>query len=287
MKQGRNAWAALAAFAIGIVAGTSADAQSGRFEKQVRTDMTFRYGRLPSTPPCGHPCIDFVVAEGVIGMSSGFAYAITYKLLGERSVPVLLDLPGGNVLGMELLAGMFRRLGATVVIARARERACRPGDIRCTADDTLHNVKMYDVSAAKAECELACPFAFMGAKMRVVPVGAKIGLHAPELDLDQPIGRALVAIEPDIKTKATEDDEENYAAIAREMGIDPAIAARAVKTPHSKMDYLADEDVTRYRLRSVSLAESGLSPALIKALSPPPSKAKAAGTGALTPRQRP
>ena len=277
----------LAITVIGMVASTAAHAQTSRFNQQARTDMTFRYGRLPTTPPCGHACIDFVVAEGIIGMSSGFAYAITYKLLGERSVPVLLDSPGGNVLGMELLAGMFRRLGATVVIARARERACRPGDVRCVADDILQNVKMYDVSATKAECKSACPFAFMGAKTRIVPAGAKIGLHAPELDLDQPVGRALVAIEPDIKTKATEDDEENYAAIAREMGIDPAIAARAVKTPHSKMDYLADDDVTRYRLRSVSLAESGLSPALIKALSPPSPKGKAAGTGALTPRQRP
>lgn len=260
---------------------TPVTAQGDRFGTQKTASMTFTHGRLPGTKGCGLPCAEFIVADGTIAITSSFSYLIAQKKLGERMVPVLLDSPGGNLLGSDALAHMFRRLGATVIVARARERKCGAGQaLACDPDDEAAGVKVFDLAANRAECESGCPFALMGGVKRVVPAGARIGLHAPELDADTVVGGALLAVDPKAKETAKETDFEDMASIARAMGVDEAIVTRALKTPHSKMEYISQNDIAAYRLGNATLAEAGLSESLLKALSahiPAKPRNKAAG----------
>ncbi|MGL4810770.1 MAG: hypothetical protein ACRCXM_03250 [Beijerinckiaceae bacterium] len=295
MTDDRQARPWVLALCAGLLAAALApspvQARKDAFNAQTRTAMTFTPGRLAESKGCGRACADFIVADGMIGLGSSFSYLVQHKLLGERTVPILLDSPGGNLLGSEMLAQMWRKLGVTVIVARARERMCGlQRSVPCNPQDQIDGVKIYDVSAAKAECESACPFAMMGGTVRIVPAGARIGLHAPELDTDNALGSALQAIDPDIKKNAAETDYEDMASIAREMGVDEAIVTRALKTPHKKMDYISADDIRAYRLTTTSLEMAGLPPALVRALSPATGKGRSAGGssgGALTPRQRP
>lgn len=255
--------------------------QSDPFSRQQTATMTFTHGRLPDTRPCGLPCTDFIVADGTIAITSSFSYLIAQKKLGARMVPVLLDSPGGNLLGADGLAAMFRRLGATVIVSRARVRRCGAGlATPCNAEDEAAGVKVFDVAPNRAECESGCPFALMGGVKRIVPEGARIGLHAPELDESTVLGGAMLAVDPKAKEAAAETDYEDMASIARAMGVDVAIVTRALKTPHNKMEYISQADMTAYRLVTMSLAEADISEPLRKALStvmPVKRRDKAAG----------
>lgn len=264
----RHILTALALLA-GLTATVPAAARQDPFAVQKTDAMTFTHGRLPSTAPCGLPCTDFIVADGMIGLMSSFSYLIANKMLGEKSVPVLIDSPGGNLLGADSLAQMFRRLGVTVIVARARERACGPKTRQpCHPLDVAAGVRVFDV-ADRAECESACPFAVMGGTVRIVPPRARIGLHSPTLDEDSLVGGALLAIDPDARKTAAETDFEDLASIARPMGIDEAIVTRALKTTHAKMDYLSRADIQLYRLSTTSLPDAPIAPSLRRALSPP------------------
>lgn len=245
-----------------------AQARSPNFSVDSDQPMTFTLGRLPDSKACGLDCVDFIVADGEIGLSSSFSYLIAHTRLGERRVPILLDSPGGVRGGMELLMRMWRKFGVTIVVARARARPC--GEKRapaCDPADAAHGVKIFDVAGDKAQCASACPFALMGGVKRIVPPRAKIGVHAPHLDTSEGLGRVLAGIDPNIETGADEEDRVDFAAMAKEMGVSPALADRAMKTPHHTMDWLSGADVNAYGLATVSLAKSGLPPRLIAALS--------------------
>ena len=261
---------ALIATLIALASPALAQKQAPRpnFHSPTRGPMSFTLGRLPDSKPCGLDCVDFIVADGEIGFTSSFAYLIAHQRLQERRVPILLDSPGGVRGGMELLMRMWRKFGVTIVIARARVRACgAPPSPSCDPADLAHGVKAFDVAGDSGECASACPFAFMGATARIVPPRGRIGLHAPYLDTSEGLGRALAQIDPDIPTGADEEDRRDFAAMAVEMGVSPQLANRAMKTSHEKMDWLTGVEIASYGLATASLDKSGLSPRLIKALS--------------------
>lgn len=272
-------------FAAAALLGLTAPAAA--FELTKSTDhaekapppMTFKLGRLPGSKACGQDCVDFIVAEGEIGFGSGVAYLLARKRIGDRPVPVLLNSPGGYVVGATNLARLWRRLGATVIIARADIRPCGGAGEACSPEDEAAGVGVYDVTAAKSECASACPFALSGAITRIAPEGANVGVHESYIDESEGLGKAVSGVLSEAeKASARRESEQELEAFATEMGIDPEIARRGMKTAHNSMDWLSAADVERYRLSTGSLAASSLSAALIAALAPEP-RAKPARRG--------
>ncbi|MGL4974166.1 MAG: hypothetical protein ACRC56_02645, partial [Bosea sp. (in: a-proteobacteria)] len=81
--------------------------------------MTFTLGRLDGSPDCGVPCAQFIVAEGHIEQFSSFSYLIARKRAGDRDLPVLLNSPGGYIMGADRLARIWRKLEVTAIVAEA------------------------------------------------------------------------------------------------------------------------------------------------------------------------
>ncbi|MET0605802.1 MAG: hypothetical protein ABWZ80_05055 [Beijerinckiaceae bacterium] len=235
--------------------------------------MSFALGRLPQSPACGPACVDFIVADGEIGFASALAYLLARKRIGDRDVPVLLNSPGGYVAGATNLGRMWRKLGVTVVVASAEQRPCgAAGSAKCNPADEQSGVQVFDISIGNSECASACPFALAGATARISPPGASIGIHETYVDTSEGVGRALEnMLSPEEKERARRETERELALYAEEMGIDPEIASRSMKTRHSSMEWLPHADVARYRLTTggITSLPAPIAAALLKATARP------------------
>lgn len=201
--------------------------------------MSFTYGRLPTSKPCGLPCVDFIVAEGQIGAGSAFFYQLAATILGNRKVPVLIHSPGGLAFGGYGLGRVFRHLDAQVAVVAVKERQCSTdGSPDCPETVSGQTIKVFDILPRKGECHSACSIALTGATTRIVPHGAKVGIHKPKLDRDDPLVKSLdqhANMSDDSVDKHSREGLGDYYA---EMGFDDRIPDWTMQTPHEKLRYL-------------------------------------------------
>jgi hypothetical protein len=104
-----------------------------------------------------------------------------------------------------------------------------------------------------------------GATTRIAGPGARIGVHRGAFDEDSTLGRVGVSAGLDQDTIA-KDIANDAAAFFTEMGVDPDLAKRSLRTSHDEMDWLSMSDARAYRLFNAEVAGSPLSPALREAL---------------------
>ncbi|WP_425329981.1 hypothetical protein [Terrirubrum flagellatum] len=282
--------AATAAFAAFFTGGARAEELVKRApETMSETGMRFTPGRLRIAGACETDCAQFIAADGEIGFGSAIAFLLARKMAGERDLPVLLNSPGGYVVGATNLGRMWRRFNVTVIIARATPVACgEPGPCE------EKGVKLFDVSLEKAECASACPFALAGAMVRIAPPGVSIGVHETHVDETSAVGKTLRAALTEAERKqAHAESQADIEAFLKEMGVDAELGRRAMKTSYEKVDWLSADDVARYRLSTAGVeaitSPPGLSVALARSAvgAVSTSRKSKSGSGAFTKPQRP
>lgn len=225
--------------------------------------MTFTPGRLDGSPACGAACAEFLVARGEIGHLTSLRYLLARKRVGDRNLPVILESPGGYLLGATLTGRLWRKLGVTAIVAKAVPTCGHSGSRACPAADRADGVIAYRL-AGNAKCASACPVVYAGATGRVAGPGARFGVHASSIDEDSALGRAAASLGVTSQSVAKET-EEDLASIFLEFGVDPALAQRYGRTPARSMDWLKPDETLRYRLVSKP-GEAPLPPRLAAAL---------------------
>lgn len=136
---------------LALGASTSADA------------MTFSLARLQGQGLCKPDCPTVIFANGTITADSPNQFAAfmtrTPGIVGTRSA-VMINSPGGQVVGAMLLGLMWKELKMTTFVAQP----VVDGSGNATA-------------IRSARCYSACTYALMGARVRVVPDGSQVGVH--------------------------------------------------------------------------------------------------------------
>jgi hypothetical protein len=190
---------------------------------------------------CGPSCADFIVAEGEIEGLEYREIAAAWSRAGSRPLPLVLHSPGGNIDLARGMGDMLAGLGMTVVVARAvpagSTRATRAGEVR-----------PFVLTARGAFCASACALAIAGAKRRVVPPGARLGVHGPSLDTSQSLfGRSESAMR-----RATDQAYAMLADYYAARGIAPSIMDFVRSAGPDGMRWL-----TRDEMRRVGLIDAG------------------------------
>lgn len=225
--------------------------------------MTFTPGRLDGSPACGAACAEFLVAKGEIDRLTSLRFLVARKRIGDRDLPVILESPGGYLLGATLTARLWRKLGVTAIVAKAAP-ACGPSGPRpCPAQDIADGVVTYRL-AGGARCASACPVLFAGAVTRIAGPGAWFGVHSSRVDLDSAVGRFATNLGATQKNMAKHAERDLVSAF-QEFGVDPALARRYGRTPAESMDWLNPNETLRYRLVT-DPEEARLPPRLAAAL---------------------
>jgi hypothetical protein len=147
----RHLLSALIALATGLVAPPAAEA------------MTFSLARLQGQGLCKPDCPMVIFANGAITAESPNEFAAfltrTPDIAGVRSA-IMINSPGGQVVGAMLLGLMRKELKMTTFVAQP-------------VVDTSGNA----VAIRSARCYSACTYALMGARVRIVPDGSQVGVH--------------------------------------------------------------------------------------------------------------
>ncbi len=164
-----------------------------------------------------------VAAQGEISNQTPAAFrAYLAEYGGANShLTILLDSEGGGVQAAMELGKIFRRIGATVVVAQ-------PGS---------------GPRFAGGNCISACVYALMGGRKRVVPLESQVAVHrmfARESD-NQYAGDRSERI-------SHEGFAGRLAAYASSMGVSPAVVSLAEHTPTETVHSLTREEIARWHL---------------------------------------
>jgi hypothetical protein len=198
---------------------------------------------------CGTGCSEWIVAEGRIDESSAQGLRSLLSRSRKANLPILFDSKGGlgttaveigRILrGREMTAGVYQTIPAGCM--GASEQTCRAlkqsGQV---LPATLRNF---------AHCDSACVFALIGAKVRQVPPGARVGIHSVKLVIDWGDSR-----NPRYSDKQMAGYERirlaeihsRYRRYMKEMNIDVRLFDLSLQVPHESIRYLSRDEIVAF-----------------------------------------
>ena len=201
--------------------------------------MSFDLLTISGPAPCkGRVCprggvrADVIGAQGEITNDTADAFAAFVQQ--HASDPdfrplVLLSSPGGTVVGSMKLGSLFRRVGASVLVARARA---------VEGSEDMHVVSGY--------CMSACVYAFFGGQRRIIPPGSHLGIHrmaiySHSFDL-------FGGGESMTRSYGTGELVKALGAYTRSMGVNPAVIEEAEQIEPDSIHIVTPKEIARWRL---------------------------------------
>ena len=201
--------------------------------------MAFELLTIAGPAPCHkRRCADAEVRADVISaqgeITNDTAEAFKAFVQQHASDPdfrplVLLNSPGGTVVGAMKLGLMLRQFGSSVLVARARGT---------DGSEDLHVVSGY--------CMSACVYAFFGGKRRIIPPGSHLGIHRMAIyshNFDFFGGG-----ESTTRSYGTGELVEALSAYTKMMGVSPAVIAEAEQIEPEAIHIVTPREIARWRL---------------------------------------
>ena len=185
---------------------------------------------------CGRKCAEVISAEGEITNETAdtFLSFLSSHLQDQALRPViLLESPGGTVVGAMQLGMLFRKIGAAVIVAQA-----------------VGDAQSEQVRVAPGLCMSACVYAFIGGKKRVVPSVSKLGIH--RMVINESV-HSLFGGTTQTQTFGTDDIVSALADYTRMMGVDPGVIAYAEQVAPEAIHIVTPRQIARWRLGSPRL----------------------------------
>ena len=191
-------------------------------------------------------CRRVVVADGEI--TSEAPAAFSRFLRQQLQVPglhalVFLNSPGGNVESALQLGAMLHDAGAAVVVGRPVAMQGQAVPKKKTA--------MGSLGVVPGHCASACVYSLMGAKKRVVPNGARVGVHRMSARMwtrDPASGSARGD-----RIFAGSKELDALRTYVSRVGGSQDLISLAESVPHDQIRMLSGPEVRKYRLGAPSL----------------------------------
>ncbi|MER8485766.1 hypothetical protein [Mesorhizobium sp. M1322] len=129
---------------------------------------------------CDPNCPEWISAEGTISAQTPERLRQLLDTIGDRRLPVVINSPGGDVLGALAAGRLIREHKLDVAVARTDFIGCEPDKADCTAEDGVYVGLTIDASG---ECGAACPIMLAGGVRRLVGPRAQLTVHS--IDMEQ------------------------------------------------------------------------------------------------------
>jgi hypothetical protein len=208
---------------------------------------------------CGEGCSEWIAAEGRIEVGTAQRLRTFLTRLGKRKLPIFFHSPGGIgttaiemgrlLRAREMTAGVSETIPADC--AGASEQACRAlkqsGQVLASE---LRNV---------AGCSSACVFTLIGAKVRQVPPGARLGVHAAKLIVFRTDGSKINRSDERLvsyqRTRLAELNAQ-FRRYVQEMKIDVRLFDLLSKVPHENIHYLSRDEIVGFGIDTREVHEA-------------------------------
>lgn len=211
------------------------------------TPRAMEFATVPVGNACDQAnCPRALIAEGEITAESPRRFADFLRRELQRPglyAVVFLNSPGGNVESSLRLGSMIHDAGAAVVVGRPV----------MTGEGAARNkpVKVGSIGVMPGQCASACVYTLMGAKKRVVPTGARLGVHRMSARLfahDPAGGGARTG-----RIYAGGAEIAALRAYASKVGGSQDLISLAESVPHDQIRILTSSEVKKFRLGGPSL----------------------------------
>jgi hypothetical protein len=206
--------------------------------------MSFELLTISGPAPCvkrrcpkGDVRADVISAEGEITNDTGEAFSAfiqQHAADADFRPLVLLNSPGGTVVGAMKLGLLFRQIGASVLVARAAS---------AEGSDDLHVVSGY--------CMSACVYAFFGGKRRIIPPSSHLGIHRMAIYTHN--FSLFGGGESTTRTYGTGELVTALGAYTQMMGVNPAAIAEAESIEPEAIHILTPQEISRWRIGTARL----------------------------------
>jgi len=254
---------ALVAAAIAATAGAATAAPQPREPQpsDVWLPMVF-YVAKGEADACGRGCREWIVAEGAIDREAPVRLRALLNRLGQRKLPIYFHSPGGSVDGGLAIGRLMRERRMTAGVGRTIPRGCDPlREHEPTCDDVKRTARelLAELRTARTLCNSSCVYALIGATVREVGAGARIGVHEiafgryDERGQPAPLDRKNLSAEQLRQLRAEEGRLARYVA---EMGIDKGLFDAATQIVHQRIRYLSHDEIARFGIDRREFHES-------------------------------
>jgi hypothetical protein len=201
----------------------------------------------------------FYVARGTDGCGEGCdewmrAFLTTFP---GPLPPIYFQSPGGIQEEAVAIGRLMHEREMTAGVARTLPYGCAPGketEARCLALKRSGQLIAAELRSAGASCSSACVYALLGARVRLVPPDARLGVHASRRVRVYPDGRV---------TRTATDDHARLAESTRElkhyvheMGVDVALIDTAFKTKFNDAYFLSRSEIVHFGIDTRAFQET-------------------------------
>jgi hypothetical protein len=208
---------------------------------------------------CGPGCSEWIAAEGTIDMGADARLRALLKKLGARKLPIYFESPGGAIpAGLEI-GRIMRQHGLTAGVGRTVPVGCDPKLVYAPACDKLKRSGrelLADLDTSSAICNSACVFSLVGAAVRDVGPGARLGIHSASVTFSlrrvdangHVVATTPAHVAPGVERRALEGNYDRIAAYMREMGIPAGLLDAARKIPSDRVRDLTRDEIVAFAI---------------------------------------
>lgn len=209
--------------------------------------FAMEFATIPVDSTCNaSECRRAVIAEGEITREAPAKFAAFLRQELQRPglhAIVFLNSPGGNVESALQLGSLIHDAGAAVVIGRPT--------LLDSQRPARRRAGFGQVGVVPGHCASACVYVLMGAKKRVVPEGARLGVHRMSARMwrADPAGGGIQGE----RIYAGSSEVNALRQYVSRVGGSQDLISLAESVPHDQIRILSSNEVRRFRLGAPSL----------------------------------
>jgi hypothetical protein len=203
---------------------------------------------------CGLGCNEWIAVEGFFDSDSSARFRRFVSRLGRRDLPIFFNSPGGLAQQAMAIGRLMRDRGMTAGVAKTIPETCLGANLRaCESSKKSGKELSAEWSSIGAQCNSACVYAFLGARVRLVSPGSRLGVHASKNICMASNGAVLDEKDPRCPKLDMKSELSRY---ARQMGVDPALVEAAHKVPHENFRFLSGDEIVSYGIARGEVQET-------------------------------
>lgn len=202
---------------------------------------------------CGPGCHEWIAAEGAFDL--GAPQRLRKLLMQPRAtqMPIYFHSPGGLGLSSVAIGRLLRQKGMTAGVSKTLPEKCAQLDENaCTALKQKGEVLAAELHSAGI-CTSACVFAVIGAKVRQIPPGARLGVHEGRVTFTR--NGQVVGVTSPSETHLPQGISR-YRSYVREMGVDTKLVELAANVPFKSIYFLKRDEIASLRIDTRTFQET-------------------------------
>jgi hypothetical protein len=248
--------AATLAAAVGATAPAQAqfDPPAAKPTSLLKRPMIF-YLAKGEPDACGPGCDEWIAAEGEIDLGAPQRLRQFLARQGQKRLPIYFHSTGGLAGHSMEIGRLLRERQMTAGVALTVPLDCARLDAAaCSALKQSGQPLAAELWSA-GTCYSGCVYAVIGGKVRHVPPGARLGVHAAKPVQVTADGR-VVPYPRKPPPQAVERLETRLRNHIRAMGIDPRLLELAADTPHERIRRLTRGEIAKLNIDPREFLES-------------------------------